>query len=115
MDKYQAEGRVRAALHQFSWTENYRIAICMNLSMQIIVQVQKVKLNVAHIHQLLDYWGGAPCTMSCKPPADSPAILIDQGNLGLKWLVSPVSWLSHEGTKRAPAQLATQFSSTVVK
>lgn len=45
-----------------------KACICNNVMMQIQVQANKVALEVAHLQELLNHWGNAPCTISRVPP-----------------------------------------------
>ena len=45
-----------------------KACICNNVIMQIQVQANKVALEVAHLQELLNHWGNAPCTVARVPP-----------------------------------------------
>ena len=44
-----------------------KACICNNVTMQIQVQANKVALEVAHLQELLNHWGNAPCTIARVP------------------------------------------------
>ena len=44
-----------------------------HISLQNTIHVQKVELDMVHLCQLLEYWEGAPCTISREPPTNSVA------------------------------------------
>ncbi|KAH9293615.1 hypothetical protein KI387_041181 [Taxus chinensis] len=48
-----------------------KLVVISNVSLQIQVQVEKVRIEVEHLQTLLDHWGSAPCAVSHVPP-DSP-------------------------------------------
>eukprot|EP01018_Ginkgo_biloba_P032746 Gb_36439 [translate_table: standard] len=64
-------------------TRNHLVLMCMWLNMSkaasfllnfhdsIKVQVDKVQLELAHLMELIDHWGSAPCTTSREPPKDN--------------------------------------------
>ena len=49
-----------------------KACICNNVIMQIQVQANKVALEVAHLQELLNHWGNAPCTVA-RIPLDASA------------------------------------------
>ena len=48
-----------------------KACIFNNVMMQIQVQSNKVALKVAHLQELLNHWGNAPCTVARVPPDNS--------------------------------------------
>ncbi|KAH9292999.1 hypothetical protein KI387_041816, partial [Taxus chinensis] len=48
-----------------------KLVVISNVSLQIQVQAEKVRIEVEHLQTLLDHWGSAPCAVSHIPP-DSP-------------------------------------------
>ena len=53
--------------------------ICNNVTMQIQVQANKVTLEVAHLQELLNHWGNAPCTVARVPPDVSAKTSMPRG------------------------------------
>ncbi len=47
-----------------------KTCICNNVMMQIQVQEKKVALEVAHLQEILNHWGNAPCIVA-KVPLDA--------------------------------------------
>ncbi|KAH9294882.1 hypothetical protein KI387_038470 [Taxus chinensis] len=45
-----------------------KLVVISNVSLQIQVQAEKVRIEVEHLQTLLDHWGSNPCTVSRVPP-----------------------------------------------
>ncbi|KAH9327299.1 hypothetical protein KI387_007477 [Taxus chinensis] len=41
-----------------------KLVVISNVSLQIQVQAEKVRIEVEHLQTLLDHWGSTPCTVS---------------------------------------------------
>ena len=57
-----------------------KACIFNNVMMQIQVQENKVALEVAHLQELLNHWGNAPCTIARVPPDASVDTLMPRGH-----------------------------------